>query len=142
MRLLTFTILLVGCSATLFDRVDGPTPHECKATRKEIFLHGDWVAGLSTGHRLDLRWCDLHGSNFDEADLRGAKLRGANLSWSSLRNADLRNADMRGTRLEGTDLRGARIWGTDFRGAELAGARFDPGALKSSKEGQDMGDDP
>lgn len=82
--------------------------------------------------KLDLRYTDLRGAEFWDANLaqadfwgahlEGAKLWGANLEGAKLAHAYLNGANLRGVKFAGADLTDACLEQADLDGADLSAA--------------------
>ncbi|WP_272005125.1 pentapeptide repeat-containing protein [Roseovarius sp. ZX-A-9] len=115
-----------------------------------------WNAALRDypGDRLDLRRCNLQGSDMSKADFGGArmddsqmqgaflkksKMQGADLSYAQMQGADLKGAKMQGAGLWGAKMQGADLWGAKMQGAKLSSARMQGAALGGAEmQGADL----
>jgi uncharacterized protein YjbI with pentapeptide repeats len=69
--------------------------------------------------------CSFAGADLRQANLRGATLSGAYLEGADLGQADLSGATLKGTNLQEATLEDAKLSGTKFLGANLSSARLD-----------------
>ena len=70
----------------------------------------------------DCRNADFSFANLADANFSGADMKYSNYSHANLKGAYLDNADLSGGRLMGCNLSGARLWHADLKGANLAEA--------------------
>lgn len=97
-----------------------------RRTYKDILKEYD----LETLENADLRYCDLQGVSFYEANLKGVNLKGANLEGADLRFADLSHSGFR--RNKGwLDVRLAHVssYPSIFKVADLSMANLDKANL-------------
>jgi uncharacterized protein YjbI with pentapeptide repeats len=135
-------ILLFGIILTRFERASD-THHENKRWQEEITDFQKWneaeamfriVGNIKRLVRngitnIDLEYCYLAYANLQEVNLRGCQLTGTNLknadlSFTDLSNAMLIGVDFSGAMLAGVNFQNSKCDISDFEGAFLGGANF------------------
>jgi hypothetical protein len=90
-----------------------------------VLGHNPPPAGFDERHKLDLRFTDLRGLEFYDAQMPYTDFYGAHLDGATLWGAVLRNAKLDHAKLAGANLRNAKLEGATFHEADLTGAIFD-----------------
>jgi uncharacterized protein YjbI with pentapeptide repeats len=81
--------------------------------------------GFTPQNKLDLRFADLRGLEFYNANLEWTDFHGAHLENAVMWGAVLRHAKLEKAHLAGANLRGVKLEGATLDGADVTGALFD-----------------
>jgi hypothetical protein len=75
---------------------------------------------------LDLRGCNLQGSDFSNSEIKYVNFEGADLRGANFDSAKLNSANFKNTLLDNADFLGAILIGADFSGSNLQSATGGP----------------